>query len=116
MRPVTNEQWQDAVDAAHTLLQLSIGQLYKLVKPMPEIDVEECVMILAEGAQRDIYPGVDITALLDATDTLLKKSDTTEWRKTLHSEQWVGKELFELRRAALVVKIRRLPYADRKVS
>ena len=59
MRPVTDRQWQDAVDAAHALLTLEAARLYGLVTGGPEVNVERCVEIIEDGRSRGILPRVD---------------------------------------------------------
>jgi hypothetical protein len=59
MRPVTDQQWQDAVDAAHTLLTLETARLYGLVTGGPEVNVERCVEIIEDGRSRGTLPRVD---------------------------------------------------------
>jgi hypothetical protein len=59
MRPVTDQQWRDAVDAAHALLTLETARLYGLVTGGPEVNVERCVEIIEDGRSRGILPRVD---------------------------------------------------------
>lgn len=59
MRPVTDDQWQDAVDAAHAMLMLEAARLYGLVTGGPEVNIERCVEILEDGQARGIHPRID---------------------------------------------------------
>lgn len=59
MQPVTDEQWQDAVDASHALLTLEAAHLYGLVTGGPEVNVQRCVEILEDGRERGIRPSAD---------------------------------------------------------
>lgn len=60
MTPVTPEQWQDAVDAAHHLLELEKARLYELVREdvagALKADIPRCVEIIEQGAARGIFP------------------------------------------------------------
>lgn len=56
MRPVTDPQWQDAVDAAQLLTMLALGQLFELISGLPEIDTQKCSEILEDGRARGITP------------------------------------------------------------
>jgi hypothetical protein len=59
MRPVTDEQWQDAVDAAHALLIFDTARLYGLVTGGPKVNVELCVEIIEDGRNQGIEPRVE---------------------------------------------------------
>lgn len=50
--PQTNAEWQEAVDLASALLHLDSARQYGLVTGGPVVNVERCVQILADGAQR----------------------------------------------------------------
>lgn len=102
MRPVTDEQWQDAVDAAHTILTLEIGRLYGLVRVIPEFDIEECHRILAEGRERGILPASEVADLVAAAESLLEKC--RDRLGVLQNKSWIGTELGQLRRAMVRVK------------
>ena len=65
MRPVTREQWQDAVDAAELLsrvttaqilLLLEMGRLFGMVDDDLGIDIQSCLDTLEEGREKDITP------------------------------------------------------------
>ena len=57
MRPVTDRQWQDAVNAAQTLLNIELGRLYGLATNDDlTINVHLCLETLKEGRARDITP------------------------------------------------------------
>lgn len=67
--PKTVADWQTAVDAAHGALALDAARQYGLVTGGPAVDVARAEQLLADGAKRRIYPGVDaverfITAML----------------------------------------------------
>lgn len=59
MRPVTPEQWQDAVDAAHALLTFEAARIYGLVEGGPEVNVERCVELLEDGKAMGVVPGAE---------------------------------------------------------
>lgn len=56
MTPVTEEQWQDAVDAAHAMLSIEMARLFKLVEGGPYVNVERCMEILEDGLKRGVIP------------------------------------------------------------
>lgn len=65
MRPVTREQWQDAVDAAEILsrvttaqllLLLEMGRLFGLVDDDLEVNLQSCLDTLEEGREMGIVP------------------------------------------------------------
>lgn len=65
MRPVTKEQWQDAVDAAEllarittaeVLLFIELGRLFGLVDESGEIDIQACCEILEDAHRQGIMP------------------------------------------------------------
>lgn len=62
MRPVTKEQWQDAVDAAElltrittakVLLLLELGRLFGLIDENGEIDIQACHEVLKDAKSQD---------------------------------------------------------------
>lgn len=59
MRPVTDEQWQDAVDAAYFMQQIEMARLFGLVTGGPEINLESCVEILEDGRELGILPRLE---------------------------------------------------------
>lgn len=96
-RPVTERQWQDAVDAAHMILTMELGQLFGLVRVVHEVDIAECVAILEEGRTHGVVPQADVKELRDAVKALL---DVIHSRvPVLSSELWLGPELHQLREA-----------------
>ncbi len=65
MRPVTQEQWRDAVDAAEllsrvvtaqVLLFVEMGRLFGLVSESGEIDIQACYEIIEDGRNKGILP------------------------------------------------------------
>jgi len=61
MRPVTKEQWQDAVDAAEllarittakVLLLLEVGRLFGLIDENGEIDIRACNEIIKDARRQ----------------------------------------------------------------
>lgn len=54
--PVTREEWQEAVDAAHFLLCLESARQYGLVEGGPEVDIERCVEIIDKGKAQGYEP------------------------------------------------------------
>jgi len=65
MRPITREQWQDAVDAAELLAQITtaqvllfieLGRLFGLVNEEGEIDLEACNDVIQEAGNRGVMP------------------------------------------------------------
>jgi hypothetical protein len=69
MRPVTTEQWQDAVDAAELLsrvttaeilLLLELGRLFGLVDDNLEVDMQLCLDTLEEGREKSIAPNISV--------------------------------------------------------
>lgn len=97
MRPVTDQQWQDAFDAAYTLIHLELGRLFQLCKHIPDVDIEECTMLLAEGRARGIFPRAELTELVRAAEAMLEKCE--EEKRVLQGDNWLGRELRRLRSA-----------------
>jgi copper homeostasis protein CutC len=65
MRPVTKEQWQDAVDAAELLSQITtaqvllfieLGRLFGLINEDGEIDLQACNDVIEEASNHGIMP------------------------------------------------------------
>jgi len=54
--PTTREEWQTVVDASNALLALDSARQYGLVTGGPEISVERCTFLLAEGKRRGVVP------------------------------------------------------------
>jgi hypothetical protein len=66
MRPVTTQQWQDAVDAAHALLTLEHAHIYGLILGGPTVNVERCVELIEDGQTRGIRPRIETVSRLVA--------------------------------------------------
>lgn len=69
MRPVTHEQWQDAVDAAEflsrvstakILLLLEVGKLFGLIDDDLEVNIQVCVDTIEEGIEKGITPDINV--------------------------------------------------------
>lgn len=65
MRPVTKEQWQDAVDAAEllarvttakVLLFIEMGRLFNLVDKNGEIDIQACYEVIEDAQSQGVMP------------------------------------------------------------
>jgi hypothetical protein len=56
MQPITDHDWQLAVDAAHALSSIEAAREYGLIIGGPTIDLVRCAEILQEGATRGITP------------------------------------------------------------
>lgn len=63
MRPVTEEQWQDAVDAAEVLARITtagvllfieMGRLFELVNENGEIDIQACHEVIEDARSQGI--------------------------------------------------------------
>lgn len=54
--PVTDREWQDAVDAARFFIALDSARQYGLVEGGPGVDVERCEDILRRGEARGFLP------------------------------------------------------------
>jgi hypothetical protein len=59
VNPKTREDWQEAVDLAHTYLLLDAARKYGLVTGGPDVDLDRCEEILAKGRRRGITPSAD---------------------------------------------------------
>lgn len=59
MRPVTDHQWQQAVDAAYLMQQIELARLFGLLPGWPEVDLEKCSEILADGRELGIRPRLE---------------------------------------------------------
>jgi copper homeostasis protein CutC len=68
MRPVTKEQWQDAVDAAdllarittaRVLLFLELARVFGLLDEDGEIDTQGCYEIIEDARSRGVTPSAD---------------------------------------------------------
>lgn len=54
--PVTDEQWQEAVDVAHGLLAIESARRFGLIRGGPQCNVERCEEILTLGLERGTAP------------------------------------------------------------
>ena len=54
--PLSREEWQEAVDAAHVLLAIDAARAYGLVKGGREVDAERCQEILEAGERLGVTP------------------------------------------------------------
>jgi len=68
MRPVSREQWQDAVDAAESLARITtakvllfveMGRLFGLVDENGEVDIQACNEVVEDARSRGIMPSVE---------------------------------------------------------
>lgn len=68
MRPVTREQWQDAVDAADllariatakVLLFIEMGRLFGLVDENGEVDIQACHEAIEDARSQGVTPRPD---------------------------------------------------------
>jgi hypothetical protein len=68
MRPVTQEQWQDAVDAAEllarittakVLLFIELGRLFGLIDENGEVDIALCNKIIKDAHRQGDMPSTD---------------------------------------------------------
>lgn len=68
MRPVTKEQWQDAVDTAELLARIStakvllfieMGRLFELIDENGEIDLQACYEVIEEAHSQGVTPSAD---------------------------------------------------------
>jgi hypothetical protein len=57
--PQNDAEWQEAVDLASALLHLDSARQYGLVTGGPEINVERCARLVADGARRGVVPSPD---------------------------------------------------------
>lgn len=57
--PQTRDEWQEAVDAAHSLMLIASARTYGLVRGGPAVDEERCDEILRRGAERGITPSAN---------------------------------------------------------
>ena len=57
--PLTPEEWQHAVDAAHALLVLDSARKYGLIIGGPVVNPDRADDILAQGRARGINPSPD---------------------------------------------------------
>jgi hypothetical protein len=58
--PVTQREWQDAVDAAHFYRCVADCQMYGLITGADNINIQRCDWILKRGAELGIYPAKEI--------------------------------------------------------
>jgi hypothetical protein len=77
MRPVTKEQWQDAVDTADllarittakVLLFIEMGRLFGLLDESGEIDIQACYEVIEDARSQGIIPSADAIQRFIATD------------------------------------------------
>lgn len=54
--PVTDMEWQDAVDAAEFALHLESARHFGVVEGCPEVDVARAEDLLARGRRRGVFP------------------------------------------------------------
>jgi len=68
MRPVTKEQWQDAVDTADLLARIStakvllfmeLGWLFNLIDENGEIDIQACHEVIKDARSQGVMPRPD---------------------------------------------------------
>lgn len=68
MKPITQEQWQDAVDAAELLARLTtakvllfieMGRLFNLVDENGEIDIQACYGVMEDARSQGVMPNAD---------------------------------------------------------
>lgn len=59
VEPITDEQWQEAVDMAHACILLDAATKYGLVTGGPRINVERCQELLDRGKARGTFPRPD---------------------------------------------------------
>lgn len=68
MRPVTKEQWQDAVNTADllahittakVLLFIEMGRLFGLVDENGEIDIQSCHEVINDALSQGVMPDAD---------------------------------------------------------
>jgi hypothetical protein len=69
MRPVTEEQWRDAVDAAETLARITtakvllfveMGRLFGLIDENGEIDIQACCDVVEDARRLGVMPSADV--------------------------------------------------------
>jgi hypothetical protein len=68
MRPVTKEQWQDAVDTAEILARVTtagvllcceMGRLFGLLDDNGEVDIQACHEVIEDARRRGVVPDKD---------------------------------------------------------
>lgn len=68
MRPVTKEQWQDAVDTAEViarittarvLLFVELGHLFGLIDENGDINIQACYEVIEDANNQGIMPSAD---------------------------------------------------------
>ena len=70
MWPVTDRQWQDAVDAAHYMLTLEVARLYGLASGGVEVNIELCEQIISQGNTLGFRPSIKaIPRLVEEMET-----------------------------------------------
>jgi hypothetical protein len=57
--PSTPEEWQEAVDLAHTMLTIEAARQYGLITGGPKVDEERCLDLLEQGRQKGFQPSTD---------------------------------------------------------
>jgi len=70
MWPVTDRQWQDAVDAADFMLRIEVARLYGLASGGVEVNIELCEAIISQGRTLGFTPSVKaVPALVEEMQT-----------------------------------------------
>lgn len=62
--PTTPAQWQEAVNAAHVLLLVESARYYGLITGGPEVNIDRCNELLAEGRSLGIEPSSNALELM----------------------------------------------------
>lgn len=77
MRPVTDNQWQDAVDAAQTCMMLELAKLFDLVNENGEVDITRCAEIIADGHKLGIEPSLysSVKPIRDVLKEMVERFD-----------------------------------------
>lgn len=57
--PQTDEEWQAAVDMAHTYLLIDSARQYGLVEGGPVVNIARCEQLLRQGSERGTVPADD---------------------------------------------------------
>ena len=57
--PVTPEEWQNAVDAAHACLLIDSARHYGLIEGGPAVDADRCELMLSLGENQGFTPSAD---------------------------------------------------------
>jgi hypothetical protein len=62
MRPVTNEHWQDAVDAAQLCMMFETAMLFELINKAGDVNIDLCVKLIMDGRTLGIKPSLNVQA------------------------------------------------------